>query len=72
MIADPSVCADGRCHVCGGPRGAIPKTLVKHSARDLREALARDPFCSSTCARRFYGTSLPEISYDRHKARLVS
>jgi hypothetical protein len=59
---DPPVRADGRCHVCKGPRGKIPKTLVKRTARDLAAALAADPFCSSACARRFYGCPLPDVT----------
>lgn len=61
MIADPPVREDGQCVTCLGPRGAIPKTLVNRTARDLKRALATDPFCSSTCARAYYGTSLPEF-----------
>jgi hypothetical protein len=70
MIADPPVRPDGRCHTCRGPLGQIPKTLVNRTARDLAEQLAGDPFCSSTCARSFHGTSLPPVDHARHKARL--
>jgi hypothetical protein len=72
VIPDPPIRADGHCATCGGPRGAIPKTLVKHTARDLAAALAGDPFCSAKCARMFHGTSLPAIDYSRHKARFVA
>jgi len=58
-VSDPPVRADKRCHVCKGPRGRIPKTLVKRTAAELVSALAADPFCSATCARVFHGTSLP-------------
>lgn len=61
MIADPPVREDGRCYVCLKPRGAIPKTLVKHTARDLALALAADPFCSSTCACHYHGTTLAPL-----------
>jgi hypothetical protein len=62
MMPTPPVRADGLCLTCGGPRGTIPKVLVKRSAHDLRVALETDPFCSSTCARSYYGTSLPAVS----------
>jgi hypothetical protein len=61
MTIDPPVREDGRCYVCLKPRGVIPKTLVKRTAADLAKQLANDPFCSSTCARRYHGTTLPQL-----------
>lgn len=69
MIDTPPVREDGRCHVCLGRRCVLPKTLVKRTAHDLRMALEADPFCSSTCAREFYGCPLPVVeSKGRKKA----
>lgn len=42
---DPPTRPDGRCLRCLGER---PRGAVKHN----------DPFCSSTCARSWYGTEL--------------
>lgn len=61
MIPTPAPREDSLCLTCLGPRGAMPKTLGKRNAHDLRAALAADPFCSTTCARSYYGTSLPEV-----------
>lgn len=67
-MTDAHVREDGRCLTCLGPRGRIPKTLVKRTARDLLRELERDPFCSSRCARAYYGTQLAEtVSGPRQK-----
>lgn len=68
----PPVREDGRCVVCLGPRVVIPKVLVKRSAHDLRVALEADAFCSSSCARAYYGTSLPAVSTGNRTARPIA
>lgn len=72
MIATPLPRADGRCLTCLGPRVVIPKVLVKRNAHELRAALEADPFCSATCARRFYGTTLPAVSTGNRTGRKVA
>jgi len=52
---EPRMRKDGTCFVCRKPR-TIPKPLQKGVPAWVYE---RDPFCSATCARRYYGTSLP-------------
>lgn len=68
----PLVREDGLCLTCGGPRMTIPKVLVKRTAHDLLVALACDPFCSSTCARSYYGTSLPAVSTGNRTPRPIA
>jgi hypothetical protein len=53
FAGDPPMRADGLCAVCLGPRHP------ERAARYAREIAAMDPFCSSTCARAWHGTSLP-------------
>lgn len=50
---DPSLRADGRCLVCGGPR-RMDKLKPLY-----RQHMESDPFCSTQCAREWWGTSLP-------------
>lgn len=45
MTPDPAVPADGSCAGCGGPRPELARC---------------DPFCSSSCARVWYGVSTVE------------
>lgn len=51
---DPPLPSDGSCAVCGNPRR--PERSVNY-AKGCAEI---DAFCSSTCARSFHGTTLPE------------
>ena len=53
--ADPPVRPDGRCYMC--PKKRKPERSRKYGG----EVAALDPFCSSQCARRFYGTELPNL-----------
>lgn len=64
-MSAPPVRPDGRCTTCLGPRGTIPKTLLKRTARTLAVQLANDPFCSTECARAWYGTTLPVLVGNR-------
>lgn len=55
---DPPVPADGNCVNCGGER-RTPKTR-----REPHTSTATgDPFCSSECARAWYGVALPSARY---------
>ena len=47
--ADPPIREDGRCVVCLGPRQA---------KRGNYSDPTQDPFCSTPCARRYFGTEL--------------
>ncbi len=49
----PKVRKDGRCYVCKGERPFNPQKGVPP------EAYLADPFCSSKCARTFFGTLEP-------------
>ncbi len=48
----PKVRRDGRCLTCKGERKFNPQRGVPFGA------YWNDPFCSSACARKFYGTEL--------------
>ena len=48
----PPIREDGLCVQCEGERKMPASRLHRASAR-------LDPFCSATCARAFYGVSLP-------------
>ncbi len=53
---DPDVRDDGLCVGCGKSRG--------DPGREPHRATAQvDPFCSSACARAWYGVSLPSANY---------
>ena len=54
-VSEPAVRPDGRCVECGKQR-KLPKSRLH------REAAEKDPFCSSLCARAFYGNPLPDRS----------
>ena len=54
MIKEPRVRPDGLCAVCRKER-KLPSPLQKGVPV---MAYLLDPFCSSTCARRHYGTEL--------------
>jgi hypothetical protein len=58
MKPDPPIRKDQRCTVCKGIRGRIPKTITQRKKADLIIELAADPFCSTTCARRWHSTTL--------------
>jgi hypothetical protein len=66
VIETPPVREDGLCLTCLGPRCLTPTKLVKRTAGEMRAALEADPFCSSTCARAYYGTSLPTLPTGPH------
>lgn len=55
---DPPPRANGRCVVCGGKRGRLPKTGTQRSRQQLARELATDPFCSTICARKWHGTEI--------------
>lgn len=58
MIPDPPRRKDGTCYVCRKPlRRVVPQRGVPHELYD------REPFCSSRCAREFFGQSLPPTGY---------
>jgi ribosomal protein S14 len=70
--ADPPVRADGRCQVCGKPRGrTIPKSggLNKAGRDRLRQMLAADPFDSAQCARAYHGVDVAEQPWKDNGAR---
>jgi len=50
--SDPPVRDDGSCIVCGRPRQLAKLKLV------YRRHAEQDPFCSSSCAREWYGVPL--------------
>lgn len=54
MVTDPPVRPDGRCLTCGGPRTAHRKASPLY-----RDQAERDPFCSTKCAREWFGVPLP-------------
>lgn len=71
MIPTPAPREDGRCLTCLGPRCLTPTKLVKRTAGEMQAMLEADPFCSSTCARKFYGTELPiVVTGPRNPAKL--
>ncbi len=55
---DPPVNADGTCSACGNARNPskVPREPHRGTAR-------LDPFCSSECARAWYGVTLPSSGY---------
>lgn len=55
---DPPVRSDGRCVICHGPRGRLPKTATQRTKTTLAQELANDPFCSSPCCGIWHGTQL--------------
>ena len=62
MQAEPPLRPDGRCLVCGGPRKLSGLKLI------YRQAMESDPFCSSACARAWWGTSLPAAERPSRRA----
>lgn len=50
----PKTLEAGRCKVCKKPR-----VINMQKGVPVEEYLS-DPFCSSACARKFYGTELPK------------
>lgn len=55
MTADPPVREDGACIVCGNER-------VTAAIRPLyRAAMRDDPFCSTECARSWWGSSIQRL-----------
>ena len=55
-MIEPAVPEDGTCLQCGKPRN-----LAKLN-RATRIHGERDPFCSATCCRVYYGCPLPVLS----------
>jgi hypothetical protein len=55
---DPPIRTDGRCVVCGGVRGRLPKQVTQRAKAILKRELAGDPFCSTVCARKWHRTTL--------------
>ena len=55
---DPEVRADGSCVVCRRPK------LTRQLKPLYTRALETDPFCSSQCAREWWGTQLPPVGRD--------
>jgi endogenous inhibitor of DNA gyrase (YacG/DUF329 family) len=51
-VIEPKVRRDGTCYVCKSPRPFNPQKGVPY------EAYTADPFCSATCARVHFGTTL--------------
>jgi hypothetical protein len=51
----PKIRRDGTCYVCKAPRPFNPQRGVPP------EEYLGDPFCSSACAKKFYGTSEPAL-----------
>jgi hypothetical protein len=52
-VGEPPVRDDGRCCMCNRMRRPEQSRTYAGGCAEM------DPFCSSTCARRFHGTSLP-------------
>jgi hypothetical protein len=50
---DPPVPADGSCATCGKPR-----RVTKKQRKYCGDALLQDPFCRSSCARKWWGCEL--------------
>lgn len=67
MSADPRVRRDGNCAKCGKPR-KMPTNRLRGVDPDI---YAADPFCSSVCARLWYGNPLPKhgTAYDSLEMR---
>lgn len=58
---DPPIRSDGLCYVCQSPRKLTGlRKLYQRSAES-------DPFCSTECARLFYGVSLPPTRAELRK-----
>lgn len=55
---DPPVRSDGRCVICHGPRGRLPKTATQRAKAILAKELALDPFDRTECCREWFGTQL--------------
>lgn len=65
MNRDPSPRADGKCAVCRKKR-PDPGRKGEHARRPgWREEWAADPFCSSTCCRKFHGCAIVEDGRSR-------
>ena len=58
MIEEPKRRKDGKCFVCKKP---IP--VVKHQRGVPTQLYKTDPFCSTRCAREYFGTSLPPTGF---------
>lgn len=58
MKPDPPVREDGRCVVCLGKRGRLPKVVTQRAKAILQRELALDPFCSTVCARKWHLTEI--------------
>jgi hypothetical protein len=58
MKPDPPVRPDKLCIVCQGERGRLPNAITQRNKAELKRNLAKDPFCSTTCARRWHSTTL--------------
>ena len=56
----PKVRRDGRCVVCRKPRPFSPQRGVPLGA------YLGDPFCSSVCAKKFYGTTETSLRKTTH------
>ncbi len=54
---DPDIPPDGTCAQCGKPR------RPERSLRYGKATAVLDPFCSSDCARAWYGVTLPSARY---------
>jgi hypothetical protein len=57
-VVEPKVRRNGTCFVCGKER-KLPSPMQK-GVPVL--AYLSDPFCSSTCARKHYGTQLTKVA----------
>ena len=62
-VTEPKPRRDGKCVVCKKERKITPQPSVPV------EVYLADPFCSSECARKFYGTSLPTAASGGKKHR---
>jgi hypothetical protein len=60
LLPDPPVREDGRCIVC--PKARHPERSRKYAGGTAET----DPFCSTQCARAYYGTSLPATGHEVH------
>jgi hypothetical protein len=69
MRRDPRVRRDGLC-VCGKPRKQKlgMSGIAGALSRAIEKELAADPFCSTECARKFYGCELPKLNAGRPEA----
>ena len=67
MKADPRVRRSGNCAQCGKPR-----TMPKHQQKGIDPGVyAKDPFCSSVCARAWHESPLSKQGpgYDMSEKR---